>query len=89
MSQEPAWVTRFASGIDGSEIVAISRFVAKEIAEQVRELLIYKRACESMASQMIHPKMTGLELAQMQLSTERPRIGGGKPLSEKNQEVPL
>jgi hypothetical protein len=71
---EPAWVTRFANGIDGSEIVAISKFVAREIADEVRELLIYKRACESMARQMIHPKMTGLELAKMQLSTEEPTL---------------
>jgi hypothetical protein len=66
---EPAWVTRFANGIDGSEIVAISKFVAREIADEVRELLIYKRACESMARQMIHPK-----LAKMQLSTEEPTL---------------
>lgn len=31
------------------------------------DLTIYKRACESMAAQMIHPKMTGLEMAKMQL----------------------
>jgi hypothetical protein len=33
----------------------------------VRELLVYKRAMESMAAQFIHPKMTGLEMAEMQL----------------------
>lgn len=32
-----------------------------------RELLIYKEAMDSMAAQMIHPKMTGREMAQMQL----------------------
>jgi hypothetical protein len=32
-----------------------------------RELLIYKEAMDSMAAQMIHPKMTGLEMAKMQL----------------------
>jgi hypothetical protein len=31
------------------------------------DLTIYKRACESMAKQFIHPKMTGLEVAKMQL----------------------
>ena len=31
------------------------------------DLLIYKRAMDSMAAQMIHPKMTGLEMAKMQL----------------------
>jgi hypothetical protein len=39
---EPAWVTRFAKGK-----AATSPFTAKEIADQVRELLIYKRAMES------------------------------------------
>lgn len=31
------------------------------------DLTIYKRAFDSMAAQMIHPKMTGLEMAKMQL----------------------
>lgn len=35
--------------------------------EQIKELMIYKRAMESMAKQMIHPKMTALEMAKMQL----------------------
>lgn len=59
---EPAWVTRFAKGK-----ADCSPFVAKEIADQVREMLTYKRAMDSMAAQMIHPKMTGLEMAEMQL----------------------
>lgn len=59
---EPAWVTRFAKGK-----ADCSPFVAKEIADQVREMLIYKRAMESMAKQLLHPKMTGLQLAKMQL----------------------
>jgi hypothetical protein len=59
---EPAWLTRFAKGKSDC-----SPFCAKEIADQIRELLIYKRAFESMAAQMIHPKMTGLEMAKMQL----------------------
>jgi len=33
----------------------------------IDELSIYKRAMDSMAAQMIHPKMTGLEMAEMQL----------------------
>jgi hypothetical protein len=37
------------------------------IQEGVEELEIYKRAIDSMAAQMIHPKMTGLEMAKMQL----------------------
>lgn len=28
---------------------------------------VYKQAMDSMAAQMIHPKMTGLEMAEMQL----------------------
>jgi len=59
---EPAWVTRFAKGK-----ADCSPFVAKEIADQVRGLLVYKRAMDSMARQFIHPKMTALELAQAQL----------------------
>jgi hypothetical protein len=59
---EPAWVTRFAKGK-----ADCSPFVAREIADQVRELLIYKRAMESMAKQFICPKMTAREMAEMQL----------------------
>lgn len=40
---------------------------AETILGGVYELLTYKRAMESMAAQMIHPKMTGLEMAKMQL----------------------
>lgn len=59
---EPAWVSRLANGNS-----AMSDFVARSIAEEVRELLIYKRACDSMAKQLVHPKTTGLELAKSQL----------------------
>jgi hypothetical protein len=41
------------------------------LVSAVNHLLIYKRAMDSMASQMVHPKMTGLDMAQMQLRTER------------------
>jgi hypothetical protein len=37
------------------------------VQEGVEELEIYKQAFESMAAQMIDPKMTGLEMAKMQL----------------------
>lgn len=60
---EPAWVTRFAKGN-----AATSPFTAKEIADQVRELLVYKRAMESMAKQFISPKISAREMAEMQLS---------------------
>jgi hypothetical protein len=59
---EPAWVTRFAKGK-----ADCSPFVAKEIADQVREMLVYKRAMESMAKQFVHPVITAREMAEMQL----------------------
>ena len=62
---EPAWVSRFAKGK-----ADISPFVAQDIAGQVRELLVYKRAMDSMASQFVHPKTTGLEMAKQQLGIE-------------------
>jgi len=68
VGDEPAWVSRLAKGD-----AAMSYFVAKSIAEDVRELLIYKRAMDAMAAQMICPKMTGLELAMMQLKIEAPQ----------------
>ena len=37
------------------------------IQEGIEELEIYKRAFDSMAAQMVCPKMTGLEMAKMQL----------------------
>ena len=64
--REPAWVTRFSRGD-----CQLSPFVAQSIASQVRELLIYKMAMESMASQMLHPKMTALEMAQCQLKNTK------------------
>jgi len=65
-ADEPAWVSRLAKGN-----AAMSYFAARSIAEDVRELLIYKRAMDSMAAQMIHPKMTGLEMAKMQLGEKQ------------------
>ena len=65
---EPAWVTRFAKGN-----ADISPFVAKDIASQVRELLIYRRAIESMAAQFICPKTTALELARQILQKQPPQ----------------
>lgn len=63
---EPAWLSRLASG-NGS----MSEFVARQIADEVRELLIYRRAMESMAAQFVCPKMTALEMARMQLKEDR------------------
>ena len=59
---EPAWLSRLANGNSN-----MSEYIAKEIAAEVREMFIYKRAMESMARQMIHPKMTAKEMAELQL----------------------
>ena len=61
-NNNPAWLARMEKGNS-----AMSPYDAKGIAAEIRELFIYKRAFESMASQMIHPKMSGLEMAKMQL----------------------
>ncbi len=61
-------------GIDGIptgwRVAEAMRDIAIEAIENpncLEDLTIYKRAFESMAAQMICPKMTGLELAKMQL----------------------
>lgn len=59
---EPAWVSRFANGNANC-----SPFCVQEIATEVRKLLIYKAAMESMAEQFIHPKITAMDLAKSQL----------------------
>lgn len=38
-----------------------------QIVNALNELLVYKRAMDSMAAQLIHPKMTGLDMAKSQL----------------------
>ena len=58
-ADEPAWLTRLSKGN-----VAMSPFVAAEIASQVRELLVYRRAIEAMAAQFVCPKTTPQELAK-------------------------
>ena len=40
------------------------------IQEGVEEMEIYKRAMESMAAQFIHPRMTALQMAKMQLGID-------------------
>jgi hypothetical protein len=37
------------------------------VRDLMKELAIYKGGFDSMAAQMIHPKMTGREMAEMQL----------------------
>jgi hypothetical protein len=61
-------------GIDGIptgwRVADAMRDVAFEAIKNLNrpeDLTIYKRAFDSMAAQMICPKMTGLELAKMQL----------------------
>ena len=54
----------------GWRIVERMRDIANDVVGSLplpEDLTIYKRACDSMAAQFVHPKMTGLELAQMQL----------------------
>lgn len=46
----------------------IESFDCGQEVPEVEDLRIYKRAFDSMAAQMIHPKMTGREMAEMQLS---------------------
>jgi hypothetical protein len=43
----------------------------KTILQGIHELLIYKQAMDSMAAQMIHPKMTGMEMAKLQLTNQK------------------
>jgi hypothetical protein len=61
-------------GIDGIptgwRVAEAMRDIAIEAIENPNcseDLTIYKRAFDSMAAQMICPKMTGLEMAKMQL----------------------
>lgn len=42
--------------------------VINELQDENAELQVYKRAMESMASQILHPKITAMEMAAMQLS---------------------
>lgn len=66
--------------VDGLTSQNIIRDLRREIAElkltlnrqnfrtaENEELQVYKRAMESMAKQFIHPRMTALELAELQL----------------------
>jgi|LakMenEpi03Aug12_release.lakeMendotaPanAssembly.Ray.scaffolds.fasta_scaffold1347428_2 hypothetical protein len=65
--------------LDGSDF-RLRDLLIEEISETVNNAIdsavdqsIYKRAMDSMAAQMIHPKMTGLEMAKMQLKGEAPK----------------
>ena len=55
----------------GWRIAEAMRLVANDVVGSLpleEDLTIYKRAIESMAEQMIHPKMTGLDMAKAQLN---------------------
>jgi hypothetical protein len=41
----------------------------EELCAEIRDLQVYRDAMQSMASQMIHPKMTAREMAEMQLKS--------------------
>lgn len=47
-----------------NDVVGSVSLPTQEIAHQVRELLLYKRAMEAMAEQFVHPKTTAKELAE-------------------------
>jgi hypothetical protein len=53
----------------GWRVAERMREIANDVAGNypIEDMTIYKRAMESMAKQLIHPKMTGLQLAKMQL----------------------
>lgn len=51
---------------DNNDVSQVLTF-AESMVSKCEELQIYKDAMESMARQFLHPRMTGLELAQMQL----------------------
>jgi RNA polymerase-interacting CarD/CdnL/TRCF family regulator len=53
--------------ISGADLVRQIANRVQELYAEIRELQVYKEAMESMASQMIHPKMTAKEMAQIQL----------------------
>jgi hypothetical protein len=61
----PGW--RVAEAARQVAVTAIGDMPKTDAHESQDELLIYKRAMESMAAQLIHPKMTALELAREQL----------------------
>jgi hypothetical protein len=55
---------------NGWRVAEMMREAANDVVGSLpllEDLTIYKRAFDSMAAQMIHPKMTGLEMAEMQL----------------------
>ena len=39
----------------------------QDLYEEIRRLQVFEQAMNSMAEQMVHPKMTGLEMAKSQL----------------------
>jgi len=52
---------------DNSDMSEVLTFVSS-LVRKCQELQVYKDAMDSMARQMLHPKITGLEMAQMQLT---------------------
>jgi len=52
----------------GADLVRQIANRVQELYAEIRDLQVYREAMESMASQMIHPKMTAKEMAEIQLS---------------------
>jgi len=60
--------------VSGWKVAEDMREIANDVIGNLpieEDLSIYKRAFDSMAAQMIHPKMTGREMAEMQLKGTR------------------
>jgi len=51
----------------GADLVRQIANRVQELYAEIRDLQVYREAMESMASQMIHPKMTAKEMAEIQL----------------------
>jgi len=67
------------ANLDNSDF-RLRDLIIEDISETVNNAIdsavdqsIYKRAFDSMAAQMLCPKMTGLEMAKMQLKSEAPK----------------
>lgn len=73
---EPAeYIDRWQVAVLESKLFVVEQEAKKSIRDLLRqneELQIYKRAMESMAKQFIHPRMTALELAELQLKEQTP-----------------
>jgi len=64
------YIDRWQVSVLESKLFVVEQEAKKSIRDllrQIEELQVYKLAMESMAKQLIHPRMTALELAELQL----------------------